>query len=237
MYFSNAHKSLVITVCISISVILMGYNFHIKQADVAIAETFYELLPEDTENLPNPESLEDILKSFDALNTNKAHNEQKTHQDFEDNDFKETMEKLQSRHQMTAPISATTQSHSEFKTITNDQTDASFEAINAIIKKTSATDASNKNSTISFSLVDREKVHIPPPIYLCEASGKIVISITVDSAGNVIDAQYNNASSSNNGCLVEHAIEYAKASTFSASSKRSEPQLGTITFLFRGKTQ
>lgn len=230
MVFSNAHKALLITLCISASILLMAYNFSIKKQNDLLAETYYELLSEDTEDIETPESLEDILKSFDDLSTNKAFNENKDFKNFEDDDFKETMEKLNSRHENTlqTPITSNYEAHD------NTNVSSNYEHINSIIEKVSASEVGNKKSSISFSLVGREKVQIPPPIYLCEASGKIVISITVDSNGNVIDAQYNNASSSHNGCLVDHALEYAKAATFS-SNPNKKTQLGTITFLFRGK--
>lgn len=230
MVFSNTHKALLITLCISASILLMAYNFDIKKQNDLVAETYYELLPEDTEDIETPESLDDILKSFDDLTTNKAFNEHKDYNNFEDDDFKETMEKLNSRHEKTLETPIT----SDYESSTNNSSSSNFENINSIIEKVSASETDNKKSSISFSLVGREKVQIPPPIYLCEASGKIVISITVDSNGNVIDAQYNNASNSNNGCLIDHALEYAKASTFS-SNPNKKTQLGTITFLFRGK--
>ena len=107
--------------------------------------------------------------------------------------------------------------------------------INDLIKKQQNKDSSNENSSISYSLVDRTKINIPPPIYLCENGGKIVVNITVDSQGNVINANFNSASTTDDGCLIDHALEYAKASKFSANANKSS-QIGTITFLFKGKS-
>lgn len=230
MVFSNAHKALLITLCISATILLMVYNLNIKKQNDLVAETYYELLPEDTKDIDTPETLDDILKSFEDLSSNKAFNENKDYKNFEDDDFKETMEKLNSRHEtpQQTPITSDYEAHN------NNNISSSYENINSIIEKVSASETGNKKSSISFSLVGREKVQIPPPIYLCQASGKIVISITVDSNGNVVDAQYNNASNSINGCLVDHALEYAKTSTFT-SNPNKKTQLGTITFLFRGK--
>ncbi len=56
----------------------------------------------------------------------------------------------------------------------------------------------------------------------------------MDHEGNVSNAYINASSSSENGCLVDHAIEYAKESKFTRNPKKAS-QLGTITFLFRGK--
>ena len=92
-----------------------------------------------------------------------------------------------------------------------------------------------KNSSVSYSLVDRTAVYLPPPIYLCEYGGKVVITIEFDYQGDVIKATYNNASSSNNQCLIDHAIEYALDSQFNRDPAK-EKQLGTITFIFKGKS-
>ena len=111
-----------------------------------------------------------------------------------------------------------------------------FDEINDIINKRSEKnrDVANKNSSISYSLVDRTHDYLPTPVYLCEYGGKIVITITVDGNGIVTDAYVNNSSSSTNGCLIDHALQYAKASQFNSDPSKPS-QLGTITFLFRGK--
>ncbi|EPR73229.1 hypothetical protein ADIWIN_1660 [Winogradskyella psychrotolerans RS-3] len=59
------------------------------------------------------------------------------------------------------------------------------------------------------------------------------MSIRVNGAGDVIDAYINGASNSDNQCLINHAISYAETVQFDASDKKE--QLGTITFLFKGK--
>ena len=92
----------------------------------------------------------------------------------------------------------------------------------------------NSKSTISFSLVNRKKVYIPIPVYLCEMGGKIVVNITVNAKGKVTDAYLNSSSSTSNECLTEHALEYAKNSQFSADATKKS-QIGSITFYFIGK--
>ena len=75
---------------------------------------------------------------------------------------------------------------------------------------------------------------MPIPIYLCEAGGKIVINITVDDKGDVIDTYLNSSSTSSNECLIESALEYAQKATFNADPSK-KTQLGSITFNFIGK--
>ncbi|MBT8257847.1 MAG: energy transducer TonB [Bacteroidia bacterium] len=235
---NDSNKALIITILLSATVVLMTFNVHLKKKNELIAETYFEILPDEEEE---QEELADILKSLDeVITTNKAFNETKQYDDFEDEEFKNTLEKIRNRDaREIEPVKDTDQSSSSDENL---EDLASYENINSVIAKRSQEDrsaASNidgqiKNSTVSFSLVDREAEYLPPPIYLCERGGKIVISIEVDAKGNVVSAQYNNASGSKNQCLIDHAIEYAKESKFNPDGRRSE-QLGTITFMFQGK--
>jgi len=235
----HTHKALIITVLISSTVVLLVFNVHLTKRNALIAETYYELLPED-EITKEREEIAELIESLDEVLTNKAFNETKKFDDFEDEEFKNTIEKLRNRDSRDTEIQES--SNSENKD-TNMEDDASYENINEIIanrsekkRKSEASNSSNtsKRSSVSFSLVDRVDEYLPPPIYLCEKNGKVVITIEVDKNGNVIEANYNSASSSSDGCLVDHAIEYALASKFSADSKKSH-QIGTITFYFKGK--
>lgn len=91
-----------------------------------------------------------------------------------------------------------------------------------------------RNTSISFSLVDRTQRGLPIPIYTCIEGGKVVINIKVNHLGNVIEADVNTKSSSTlNGCLVDNAITYALKSRFNSSDKAT--QMGTITYLFQSK--
>lgn len=91
-----------------------------------------------------------------------------------------------------------------------------------------------RKTSISFSLVNRNNYLLPPPIYTCIEGGKVVVNIEVDSSGNVVNASFNEKSSStSNGCLVDNAITYAYKAKFSSDIKTA--QKGTITYLFQGK--
>ena len=86
---------------------------------------------------------------------------------------------------------------------------------------------------ISYFLQGREAItELPNPVYTCEESGKVVINITVDAQGYVIQANYNKSSSStSNGCLVDNAIYYAQKARFDTADKPK--QTGTITYQFQ----
>ena len=92
----------------------------------------------------------------------------------------------------------------------------------------------DRQTSISYSLVDRNAYDLPPPIYTCIEGGKVVINIEVDDRGFVTDASFNQKSSgTSNGCLVENAIAYALKARFSTSERTQ--QKGTITYLFQSK--
>src|SRR5690606_14906566 len=89
------------------------------------------------------------------------------------------------------------------------------------------------NSSITFSLVGRTAVDIPNPIYTCDRAGKVVVNITVNSAGRVLSTSINKGSSNTtNQCLTEQAMLYASQAVFSPLAGR-DSQPGTITYHFK----
>ncbi|WP_026814937.1 hypothetical protein [Arenibacter certesii] len=101
-------------------------------------------------------------------------------------------------------------------------------------KEVMTNNLAKRNTSVSYSLLNRRHTSLPIPIYTCIEGGKVVINIKVDQLGRVTQAEVNKKSSSTlNGCLVDNAIEYALRSKFN-SGGRSE-QLGTITYLFQEK--
>jgi len=232
--FLNAHKALLITILLSANVVLLVFTVHIKQRSSLVAETYIDMNSDELiteEEIEELERLEDLLKSFDNITTNQAYNETNKNQEAEDEEFEKQLEEIRNRNN--------DESQKEIKTAEEEpipEENPAFDEINDIIKKRSEKnrDSSNKNSSIFYSLVDRSYAYLPTPVYLCEFGGKIVINITVNSEGEVIDANVNRASTSTNGCLIDSALEYARSSQF--NSDPSKPtQMGTITFLFKGK--
>ena len=225
--FLNAHKALIITILISSNVVLLAFTVHVKKRSSLVSEIFFEM---DAEQLleEEKEKLEDLLKSFDNITTNKAFNETKELEELEDAEFEKRLEEIRNRKDVEEYKQEKEESESTPEEV------PAFNDINDLVNKQKNRDNSNKNSSLSYSLVGRTHDFLPTPIYLCEYGGKIVINITVDSNGVVTDAYVNNSSSSTNGCLIDHALEYAKASQFNPDATKPS-QLGSITFLFRGK--
>lgn len=102
-------------------------------------------------------------------------------------------------------------------------------------KNKSISQSSNRNTTISYLLNNRNAIYLPNPVYTCDRGGIIVINITVNTLGKVTKTDYNKkASSTENGCLIDSAIEYARQARFNTDSKMDE-QIGTITYSFPGQ--
>jgi TonB family protein len=240
----NTYKALIFTTFLSSAVVFLGFTIHIKKKSELVAETFYELDAENIEEVEQ-EELEDILKSLDNLlstpATNQAYNETKDYEELDEKAFEEQMDAIKNRTTIedikseVLENSVLTASRSK----SDDDNSSSFSTINDIVNKRSenqkeTTSIVNKNSSISFSLVDRTHTFLPTPVYLCEYGGKVVINITVDREGNVSDAYVNNSSASTNGCLIDSALEYAKAAKFNSDTTKAS-QIGSITFYFKGK--
>lgn len=87
-------------------------------------------------------------------------------------------------------------------------------------------------SVVSYSLDGRKASKLPIPAYRCYGGGMVVVIITVDNAGNVINAKVNEAGSSTDKCLRDFAIRAARLSKFSSDPKAPARQNGDIVYQF-----
>ncbi|UKM65889.1 energy transducer TonB [Flavobacteriaceae bacterium GSB9] len=237
MHLTNQHRALLITFLISGTVVLSIFNIGLKKHSEFISESYYVIEPEKDpteEELKQLEALENANKA--KAETNKAFNEAQ-----ENKRFAQAFKRIAppedyipkssdfSENSLTAKRDYTLPDNSKL----NQDALSQFNKANEVLKKQLA-ENNNHKSTISYSLANRKKIYIPIPVYLCEVDGKIVVNVKVNNQGNVTDAYLNTSSNSNNECLIEHAIEYAKQSKFNADASKSS-QLGSITFNFIGK--
>ncbi|MBT8395154.1 MAG: hypothetical protein HKO81_07470 [Flavobacteriaceae bacterium] len=217
-------------------------------------ESYYELEPEEL--IKEELKAKDILTSS-SKQTNLAFNENTQLKDLDDN-YMDKIKEHYNKYSKSTQTQETTQNEPENDNNTNsdqnseDEALSTYNRINNLLsskakkqKSTASTGdnsseeiniskGSNRNSTMSYSLVGRTHEFLPTPIYLCEKNGIIIINITVNNLGKVIDTSLNGSSTSSNECLIDHALEYAKNARFSEdSSKRI--QIGTISFNFIGK--
>lgn len=246
MNFIEQHKALIITFLITGIVVFGMFSIQIKQHSDLITESYYLLEPE-----PEIEKNEEELKPLDdpnAKSTNKAFNEDEEYKEMMRNfktvganDFERTTKAIEDA----KSIEETTEETASNKSYVNgnayalnaDETQSyknlQDELRQRLKNKKQAAEHAKAKSTLTYSLKGRTLTYYKTPRYLCEDGGKIVVSIRVNGEGDVFDAFINGSSNSSNQCLIDHAIDYAKSVQFD-SSDRNE-QLGTITFLFKGK--
>lgn len=87
-------------------------------------------------------------------------------------------------------------------------------------------------SVISYFLDGRKASRLPIPAYKCIGGGIVTVLITVDNAGNVINAKIQEETSSDDKCLRAFAIKAAKMSKFSISQTAPAKQGGNIVYQF-----
>lgn len=90
------------------------------------------------------------------------------------------------------------------------------------------------NVSVSYSLFDpvRHARRLPVPAYMCEGGGEVVVNITVNPSGEVIDCSVDDACSEDNACLRSSALAKARQSSFNADPSAPAKQYGTISYLF-----
>jgi TonB family protein len=241
LYFSNQQKALLITFLLSGTVVLSVFNLNIKKQNELVSESYYEMEPE--KELTQEEIK--VLEALEKLNNDKAETNKAYNETVKEKSFSEAYKPIAPPEDYVKPEfdqneEVNEQSNSDNNEISdlNHEEISSFSKVNDILNKTTkkkeAPKSTNRKSTIRYSLVDRTDEYLPIPIYLCEDGGKIVINITVDDNGNVTDTYVNNSSNSDNQCLIDSALEYAKKAKFNASPGK-KTQLGSITFNFVGK--
>jgi len=86
---------------------------------------------------------------------------------------------------------------------------------------------------IYYDLEGRTATSLPIPIYKCQGSGKIVLSIEVDRKGTVEKARViADQSSTSDPCLLQTAVNTARISRFNSSLMSPRIQAGTLTYHF-----
>ncbi len=86
---------------------------------------------------------------------------------------------------------------------------------------------------IYYDLTGRHHMYLPIPIYKCQGSGKVVLSILVNQKGIVEEAKIiETVSTASDPCLVETALKTALISRFNPDIKSPKIQPGTLTYHF-----
>jgi hypothetical protein len=86
---------------------------------------------------------------------------------------------------------------------------------------------------IYYDLPGRTHSYLPIPIYLCQGSGNVTLSIDVNQKGEVVKAQIiSRESSTSDPCLIETAVETALISRFNSDVNSPKIQSGKLSYLF-----
>lgn len=236
MDFFEKHKALIITVLFCSVLILGLYNFNLSQkkkieqqmlVDLEEYTEAEETEEEKPEEEPKPETTQNSPKTHRAFNENQEAREENFNRELD-----EILEKNSARQEESSDRDNSTSTTGTFATGKKSENKKRSDGDNTS-EDISTQSGSLRNSSISFSLRGRNAVSIPNPIYTCDRQGKIVVNITVNAEGRVIDTDINKASSnSDNECLIEKALEYALNARFSRLAGRNE-QPGTITYNFK----
>jgi len=235
--FFDKHKALIITSLFFAVLMLALYNFTLSSNNKATAEMLVDLEQfrvEEKEEVEPQKQEESPQRNRRDVQTHQAYNQDK---ETREADFKNKLDEIFEK-------KSADEEQAENENTEGSDGSYSINKKNSEDKKKrsegddSENDASQKSavydySSISFSLKGRRAVNIPNPVYTCDNAGKIVINITVDANGYVIDTSVNKGSStSTNECLTDRALEYSEGARFSKLAGRNS-QPGTITYHFR----
>lgn len=240
MNFQYSYRSFLITSLLTGSLVLFLYSLKLSNSQIEVQEDTYdvELAPEEL--VPDEKEIASLVPEVVKIETNKGYNEAEKYISSVENEKQEISETTEGKLQeMDQAIKDSQKSKTgkEGWTLSQPEKKEKKNLSNSESKKDSeaVVKGGNRNTTISYRLVDRTDIELPNPVYTCYGSGKVVINIEVDDLGKVNKTSYNKAASTtSNMCLINAALDYSAQALFTTYASRSK-QLGTITFNFPGQ--
>lgn len=240
MKLSAQDKSMLITFSGACFLVLIFFFLGVKPyQNPNPEEAFIEIpviqepLEEEQEIKETPNTPPSKVKSHQAYNSNELQNESR--QLFKEEDLiRKAIEEqqLSSVEDLVAENERTLEEHKKARELAMAERNERIKAQIEAREEERNSKKGNRQSTVSYSLKGRNAVKIPNPVYTCDALGKIVLNIEVNSTGTITKKEYNkSASTSSNGCLIDQALLYASDALFNSTSTTS--QKGTITFNFQ----
>lgn len=112
-----------------------------------------------------------------------------------------------------------------------EEDDDSYANTSSSAKEEKKGEAYNGPSILSWELKGRASRYLPTPAYMCYGHGEVTIIIQVDRSGKVRKAEVG-ASTTDDRCIHNYAINAALRSRFSASKTAPDPQVGQIVYQF-----
>ena len=239
MNFNYSYRAFLITSLLTGSLVLFLFSVKLSKEQEENTEETYDVVMAPEELLPEDLAIAELTPEKVKIETNRAYNEAEkfiSSVENEDEEITETTEgKLQEMNEALENsksdngngATVTTKPEKEKKKkFSNSETGKEGEAV---VK------SGNRNTTISYQLVNRKDIDLPNPVYTCYGSGKVVINVEVNNLGKVVKNSYNKtASTTSNECLIDAALEYSEQARFTTDASKVR-QLGTITFNFPGQ--
>ncbi|HLV93422.1 MAG TPA: hypothetical protein VKX34_09895 [Aequorivita sp.] len=240
MNFQYSYRAFLITSLLTGCLVLFLYSLKLSKNKVQVQEETIDVEITSEDLLLLEQELAAVTPEEVKIETNKGYNEAEEYISSVENENQKisdiTEGKLQeldeaiksSQNELNGKegLESSKTGKKEKKNFSNSESKSNNEAV---VK------GGNRNTTISYRLVDRKDIDLPNPVYTCYGSGKVVINIEVDQLGRVKKTSYNKAASTtSNACLIDAAKEYSAQARFTAHDTRKK-QLGTITFNFPGQ--
>lgn len=239
MNFNYSYRAFLITSLLTGILVLLLYSIKLSGDIVETNEESYDVVMAPEELLPEDLAIAELTPEKVKVETNRAYNESEKFISSVENENQEETETTEGKLQAMNDAMENSKNENgngtsivikpkeeKKKKFSNSETGKEGEAV---VK------SGNRNTTISYQLINRKDVDLPNPVYTCYGSGKVVINIEVTNLGKVLKTSYNKTSSTtSNECLIDAALEYAGQARFSTDASKIK-QLGTITFNFPGQ--
>lgn len=239
MNFNYSYRAFLITSLLTGILVLSLYSVKLSGEIVETNEESYDVVMVPEELLSEDLAIIEITPEKVKVETNRAYNESEKFISSIENENQEETETTEGKLQAMNEAMENSKSDNGLgnsiikkvekekkKKFSNSETGKEGESV---VKN------GNRNTTISYQLINRKDLDLPNPVYTCNGSGKVVINIEVNDLGKVIKNSYNKTSSTtSNECLIDAALEYAGQARFNTDATKTR-QLGTITFNFPGQ--
>jgi hypothetical protein len=240
MNFNYSYRAFLITSLLTGILVLLLYSIKLSKERVEVPEETYDMVIAPEELLPEDLAIAELTPEKLKVETNRAYNESEKFISSVENENQEetvtTEGKLQEMNEaMEDSKNSSSVTGTSITPKTKEQKKTKFSNSESGKDAEAVVKSGNRNTTISYQLVNRKDLDLPNPVYTCYGYGKVVINIEVNDLGKVVKNSYNKtASTTSNECLIDAALEYAEQARFNTDASKIK-QLGTITFNFPGQ--
>jgi len=239
MNFNYSYRAFLITSLLTGCLVLFLFSVELSREQVESNEETYDVVMAPEELLPEDLAIAELTPEIVKVETNRAYNEAEKFISSVENEDQEITETTEGKLQEMNDAMENSKSDNGNGTSINQKTEKEkkkkFSNSESGKEGEAVVKSGNRNTTISYQLVNRKDLDLPNPVYTCYGSGKVVINVEVNNLGKVVKNSYNKtASTTSNECLIDAALDYSKQARFNTDASKAQ-QLGTITFNFPGQ--